>query len=95
MALYDKLGVKKHALTLIHPQFEAPLPPLQPAVFPPAIREPPPPALELFDLDECFATDHVRMDEQLLCCWLHVKRLRVGMELEPGVLPWMFCCLAF
>jgi len=51
MALYDKLGVKKHALTLIHPQFEAPLPPLQPAVFPPAIREPPPPALELFDLD--------------------------------------------
>ena len=59
MALYDKLGVKKHALTLIHPQFEAPLPPLQPAVFPPAIREPPPPALELFDLDECFATDHV------------------------------------
>ncbi|DBB08888.1 TPA: hypothetical protein ACH3X3_007531 [Trebouxia sp. C0006] len=61
MALYDKLGVKKHALTLIHPQFEAPLPPLQPAVFPPAIREPPPPALELFDLDECFATDHERL----------------------------------
>lgn len=61
MALYDKLGVKKHALTLIHPQFEAPLPPLQPAVFPPAIREPPPPALELFDLDESFATDHVSL----------------------------------
>ncbi|KAL0031916.1 hypothetical protein WJX79_005109 [Trebouxia sp. C0005] len=61
IALYDKLGVKKHALTLIHPQFESPLPPLQPAVFPPAIREPPPPALELFDLDECFATDHERL----------------------------------
>lgn len=61
MGLYDKLGVKKHALTLIHPQFEAPLPPLQPAVFPPAIREPPPPALELFDLDECFASDHERL----------------------------------
>lgn len=61
MSLYDKLGVKRHALTLIQPQFEAPLPPLQPAVFPPAIREPPGPALELFDLDECFATDHVRI----------------------------------
>lgn len=61
MSLYDKLGVKKSALTLIHPQFEAPLPPLQPAVFPPAIREPPPPALELFDLDDAFATDHERV----------------------------------
>lgn len=81
MALYDKLGVKKHALTLIHPQFEAPLPPLQPAVFPPAIREPPPPALELFDLDECFATDHVGMDGQCLCCWLHMICLRDGTEL--------------
>lgn len=59
MGLYDKLGVKRHALTLIQPQFEAPLPPLQPAVFPPAIREPPAPALELFDLDEAFATDQV------------------------------------
>ena len=68
MALYDKLGVKKHALTLIHPQFEAPLPPLQPAVFPPAIKEPPPPALELFDLDECFATDHVgRLLMSIVC----------------------------
>ena len=59
MSLYDKLGVKRHALTLIQSQFEAPLPPLQPAVFPPAIREPPAPALELFDLDESFATDQV------------------------------------
>ena len=33
-----------------------PLPSLQPAVFPPAFREPPPPALELFDLDETFAS---------------------------------------
>ena len=59
MSLYNKLGVKKHALTLIQPQFEAPLPPLQPAVFPPAIREPATPALELFDLDESFATGQV------------------------------------
>ncbi|GMH35422.1 hypothetical protein BSKO_03290 [Bryopsis sp. KO-2023] len=61
MDLYDKLGVKKAPLTLIAPQFETPLPPLQPAVFPPAIREPPPPALELFDLDEHFADEHVRL----------------------------------
>ena len=43
-------------LNLIPPKFEVPLPSLQPAVFPPAFREPPPPALELFDLDETFAS---------------------------------------
>jgi hypothetical protein len=42
-------------------QFETPLPPLQPAVFPPALHEPPPPALELFDLDEAFAGQAVRL----------------------------------
>jgi len=41
--LYSELDVKHELLTLIPPQFEAPLPPLQPAVFPPALREPPPP----------------------------------------------------
>ncbi|KAL6763086.1 osm-6-like protein [Haematococcus lacustris] len=61
VALYDKLNVKKAPLSLIPPQFETPLPPLQPAVFPPAIREPPPPALELFDLDENFASEHNRL----------------------------------
>ncbi|KAJ3063097.1 Intraflagellar transport protein 52, partial [Rhizoclosmatium hyalinum] len=43
------------------PQFETPLPPLQPAVFPPALRELPPPALDLFDLDEHFASERVRL----------------------------------
>ncbi|KAF5828565.1 osm-6-like protein [Dunaliella salina] len=61
LALYEKLHVKKAPLTLIPPQFETPLPPLQPAVFPPAIREPPPPALELFDLDDSFASEHNRL----------------------------------
>jgi intraflagellar transport protein 52 len=60
VGLYGALGVKKAALTLIPPSFEAPLPALQPATFPPAIREPPPPALELFDLDEAFASEQVR-----------------------------------
>lgn len=59
ISLYDKLNVKKSPLSLIPPQFETPLPPLQPAVFPPAIREPAPPALELFDLDENFASEQV------------------------------------
>eukprot|EP00667_Euglena_gracilis_P009286 EG_transcript_9433 len=59
--LYKKLGVKHEALSLIHPQFETPLPPLYPSVFPPTHREPPPPALDLFDLDEHFATEKARL----------------------------------
>lgn len=42
-------------LPLWRPPLEVPFPLLQPAVFPPAFVEPPPPALELFDLDEEFA----------------------------------------
>lgn len=61
VALYRQLAVKKGPLTLIAPTFETPLPPLQPAVFPPAIREPPPPALELFDLEENFASEQIRL----------------------------------
>ncbi|KAJ3219095.1 Intraflagellar transport protein 52 [Dinochytrium kinnereticum] len=47
------------ALDFYH--FETPLPPLDPAVFPPAIRELPPPALDLFDLDEQFASDRIQI----------------------------------
>ncbi len=56
-SLYSRLGCKKAPLTLIPPQFDVPLPPLRMAAFPPAIREPPPPPLELFDLDEAFASE--------------------------------------
>jgi len=59
--LYKKLGVKHEPLSLIHPQFETPLPPLFPSVFPPTLRDPLPPALELFDLDEHFATEKARL----------------------------------
>mmetsp|Transcript_7612 Transcript_7612/g.17496 ORF Transcript_7612/g.17496 Transcript_7612/m.17496 type:complete len:440 (-) Transcript_7612:84-1403(-) len=59
--LYKQLNVKHDVLTLIPPQFEAPLPPLQPAVFPPSLRELPPPALDQFDLDEHFASERVRL----------------------------------
>mmetsp|Transcript_74625 Transcript_74625/g.230650 ORF Transcript_74625/g.230650 Transcript_74625/m.230650 type:complete len:458 (-) Transcript_74625:91-1464(-) len=59
--LYQQLGVKHEPLTLIPPQFETPMPSLQPAVFPPCLREPPPPNLDLFDLDEQFASERVRL----------------------------------
>lgn len=42
-------------------QFECPLPPLKSAVFPPTLREPPPPALDQFDLDEHFASESLRL----------------------------------
>mmetsp|Transcript_933 Transcript_933/g.2083 ORF Transcript_933/g.2083 Transcript_933/m.2083 type:complete len:451 (-) Transcript_933:68-1420(-) len=59
--LFDQLGVKHEPLTLIPPQFETPMPALQPAVFPPCLREPMPPSLDLFDLDEQFASERVRL----------------------------------
>jgi hypothetical protein len=61
VALYGALGVKHEPLSLIPPQFEAPLPPLNPAVFPPSLRELPPPALDQFDLDEHFASPKKRL----------------------------------
>jgi hypothetical protein len=59
--LYEALGVKHEPLTLIAPQFECPLPRMSPAVWPPALHEPPPPALDQFDLDEHFASEKIRL----------------------------------
>ncbi|KAL7752326.1 hypothetical protein RI367_002372 [Sorochytrium milnesiophthora] len=59
--LYDELRLKHEPLALIQPQFETPLPPLQPAVFPPIVREIQPPPLELFDLDDHFASPQVKL----------------------------------
>lgn len=58
---YKTLDVDHKPLTLIPPEFEMPLPALQPAVFAPEMREPPPPALDLFDLDEQFASERFRL----------------------------------
>lgn len=58
---FSLLGVKHEPLTLIPPAFERPLPQLSAAVFPPIMREPPPPALDRFDLDEHFASDRIRL----------------------------------
>ena len=53
--------MKHENLSLIPPEFECPLPPLAPAVFPPQLRELPPPALDQFDLDEHFASSRQRL----------------------------------
>ena len=55
--LYDKLNVKHEILSIIPPQFETPLPPLQLAVFDPIIKDFQVPNLELYDLDEQFANE--------------------------------------
>ena len=59
--LYDKLNVKHETLSIIPPQFETPLPPLQLAVFDPIIKDFPVPNLELFDLDEQFANEQTKL----------------------------------
>jgi len=58
---FDQMKVKHEPLTLIPPNFETPLPPLQPAVFPPEFCDLPGPPLDLFDLDECFSSEKVRL----------------------------------
>lgn len=60
---FDELGVAHEPLQLITPQFETPLPPLNPAVFPPTFREVEPPALDLFDLDDQFSNERVRLNQ--------------------------------
>ena len=59
--LYKQIGVKHEPLTLIPPQFETPMPALQAAVFPPTLKELPPPSLDLYDLDEQFASEKIKM----------------------------------
>ena len=66
--LYKKLNVEVSSheedannLTLIKPQFQVPLPPLQPAVFLPTFLEPMPPNLELFDIDNELQSTEMRL----------------------------------
>ncbi|CAD6193238.1 unnamed protein product [Caenorhabditis auriculariae] len=60
---YQELRVPAEQLSLIVPQFEVPLPPLEPAVFPPNFQELQPPQLELFDLDELFSSPEKRLSQ--------------------------------
>jgi intraflagellar transport protein 52 len=61
--LYSQMTVKHDTLTLIPPQFETPLPNLMPAVFPPNLKEPLGPSLDMYDLDEEFASEKIRLDQ--------------------------------
>jgi len=55
--------MKHEPLTLIKPQFEVPMPALKPAVYPPIFRDCEPPALELFDLEDYFASETSRLNQ--------------------------------
>lgn len=66
--LYEKLNVKHEILSIIPPQFESPLPPLQLAVFDPIIRDFPVPNLELFDLDEQFSSEKIKLAQATNKC---------------------------
>jgi len=61
LKMYDEVNVKHEPLTLIQPEFERPMPPLQPAVFQPKMMDMSPPSLEQFDLDEEFAEPSTRL----------------------------------
>ncbi|XP_054004093.1 intraflagellar transport protein 52 homolog [Hylaeus anthracinus] len=78
---YEVLGVKHEPLTLIPPHFEAPLPSTQASVFPPSFQELPPPALELFDLDEAFSSDLLKLS-QLTNKYMATSDLSKNMELD-------------
>ncbi|XP_053571664.1 intraflagellar transport protein 52 homolog [Bombina bombina] len=58
---YEQLNVKHETLQLIQPQFETPLPVLQPTAFPPSFPELPPPSLDLFDVDENCSSERTRL----------------------------------
>ncbi|CAF1065480.1 unnamed protein product [Didymodactylos carnosus] len=60
---YEDLQVKHEPVSLIKPQFEIPMPPLKPAVYPPLFHDVDPPALELFDLEDYFASETSRLNQ--------------------------------
>lgn len=53
---FNELQIEKRTLQVIKPHFETPLPGLQPAVYMPVFRAHTKPELELFDLDNEFAS---------------------------------------
>lgn len=57
--LYSELHLPHEPLGLISPQFDCPLPRLLGATFPPSMKDPCAPALDLFDLDELMAPPDV------------------------------------
>jgi intraflagellar transport protein 52 len=60
---FEDLQIKHEPLTLIKPQFEVPMPSLKPAVYSPIFRDCEPPSLELFDLEDYFASETSRLNQ--------------------------------
>lgn len=65
---YEQLQVEHGPLQLIRPMFEAPMPPLEPAVFAPTFRGLHRPALELFDLESEFSSIQSRLAQLAAEC---------------------------
>ena len=61
ISIANTLGLKNEPLENVSPIFDTALPPLTPAVFPPQMREPSGPVLELFDLNDIFASPATRL----------------------------------
>jgi intraflagellar transport protein 52 len=59
--LAQTLELKNEPLEIVAPRFDTALPPLTPAVYPPQMKDPPGPVLELFDLDDAFASSKTRL----------------------------------
>ena len=97
--LYKRLNVPYEPLSLVEPHFECPLPPMRMATHQPRMLDPPPPALELFDLDECFTDarvrlarlDHSNLDEYLreAACILDLDAKTVGGESPKHLLHYI------
>eukprot|EP00921_Rhytidocystis_pertsovi_P004592 GHVQ01007969.1.p1 GENE.GHVQ01007969.1~~GHVQ01007969.1.p1 ORF type:complete len:223 (-),score=36.19 GHVQ01007969.1:413-1081(-) len=65
---YADLQLKDEPLSLIPPQFETPVPPLQPAVYPPKFKQPQKPSLELYDLEEQLASARTQLAQLTQKC---------------------------
>lgn len=68
LTLYEALNIPHKPLTLIKPEFEKPIPQLRLATFKPRMRDLPPPALDLYDLDEDFADNATRLTQLAIKC---------------------------
>lgn len=78
IGLHGELGVQYEPLKIIKPQFEIPLPALQLAVFPPVFSDVPPPALELFDLDESFSSERAQVTQLANKCLVSAEEAQRG-----------------
>ena len=57
LQLYKDLSLPHQPLSLVPPEFEVPLPPFELAVYPPQLKDLKKPDLELFDLEQEFASE--------------------------------------